>query len=165
VGKEVFEVVDISTLKMVVDVTESQVLAVDQSRSIKVNADVYPDVQYKAQVNFIGAKADANLKFPVELLVTNVSKKPLRAGMFGRASFELPEDKPVRVIPRSALVSSVTDASVYLLKGTEVVERKIVVGRQFGDKIEVIDGVEAGDKVVTSGQINLREGMQVSVIN
>jgi membrane fusion protein, multidrug efflux system len=165
VGKEVFEVVDISTLKMVVDVTESQVLAVDQSRSIKVNADVYPDVQYKAQVNFIGAKADANLKFPVELLVTNVSKKPLRAGMFGRASFELAEDKPVRVIPRSALVSSVTDASVYLLKGTEVVERKIVVGRQFGDKIEVIDGVAAGDKVVTSGQINLREGMQVSVIN
>lgn len=165
VGKEVFELVDISTLKMVVNVTESQVLAVDQARAIKVNADVYPDVQYKAQVNFIGAKADGNLKFPVELHVANVSQKPLRAGMFGRASFDLPASEPVKIIPRAALISSVSDASVFLLNGNQVAEKRIVVGRQYGEVIEVIDGLNTGDKVVTNGQINLRDGMQVSVIN
>lgn len=163
-GKEVFEIVDLSTLKMVVNVTESQVLAVDEAKDIKVYADVYPGVQYKASVNFIGAKADGNLNFPVELKITNIANKPLRAGMFGRATFELPNKKPVLVIPRVALVGSVNDAEVFTVVNDQVKLKKIVVGRQFADKVEVIRGIEEGARVVTSGQINLYEGVNVTVL-
>jgi membrane fusion protein (multidrug efflux system) len=61
-GKEAFEIVDLTKMKMIVNVTEDQVLRVNQARQIKVSADVYPDVNYEARVKFVGATADVNLE-------------------------------------------------------------------------------------------------------
>lgn len=163
-SNKTFDLVDISRLKLVINVTESQVLTVSKTNDIKVTADVYPDANYSAKVNFIGAKADATLNYPVELSITNIKNKPLRAGMYGRASFSIPNEETSLVIPREALIGSVNDAKVYVLEKDAVKLKSIVTGRQFASQVEVLGGLSAGDRVITNGQINLSEGSKVSVL-
>ena len=164
-AKELFEIVEMSKLNMIVNVSEAQVLSVSQTKDITVNADVYPGVSYKAKVNFIGAKADANLNFPVELEITNIKDKPLRAGMYGRANFNLPSTTSSLVVPRAALIGSVDNAQVYVLSGDSVKLKDIVAGKVFANTVEVVSGLAKGDRVVTTGQINLSDGNKVTVLN
>lgn len=163
-GKEMFEIVETERLDMVVNVSESQVLSVANAKRIKVNADVYPGVEYDAKLNFIGAKADANLNFPVELEIRNVKDKPLRAGMYGRATFELAEGEPSLVIPRSALLGSVDNARVYVVDNGVAKLKEIVAGKSFSDTVEVVEGLEKGQEVVINGQINLTDNARVTVL-
>jgi RND family efflux transporter MFP subunit len=164
-AKELFELVDIKKLSMVVNVSEAQVLSVNEAKKITVTADVYPGIKYPAKVNFIAAKADANLNFPIELEIANIDDKPLKAGMYGRATFEIPSGTPTLIIPRSALTGSINDALVYVVNGDSVSARKIIAGKQYANLIEVVDGLSEGDRIVTSGQINLTEGAKVKVLN
>lgn len=164
-GKQIFDIVDTSKLKMIVNVTERQVLQISEASKIKVQADVYPGVTYEARVKFISAKADANLNFPVELEITNVNDKPLRAGMFGRATFELSEGSSSLVMPRAAVAGSLDEGEVYAVNGDSVVKKKVTTGRTFGSLVEVLDVLSAGDQVVINGQINLSDGARISVVN
>jgi membrane fusion protein, multidrug efflux system len=164
-GKEMFEVVETNKLTMNVNVSESQVLSIVNAKQVQVNADVYPGTAYPAKVKFIAAKADANLNFPVELEITNVKDRPLRAGMYGRATFDIPSGRAALIIPRSALLGSINDAQVYTITGDSVKLRKIVVGSQYANTIEVVEGLSSGDRVVTNGQINLTDGARVTILN
>ncbi len=163
-GKELFEIVETERLEMVVNVSESQVLSVSNASKIKVHADVYPGVAYDAKLNFIGAKADANLNFPVELEIENIKDKPLRAGMYGRATFELTQSDSSLVIPRNALLGSVDNARVYVVENGVAQLREIVAGRTFSDAVEVVKGLQKGDEVVINGQINLTDSARVTVL-
>jgi membrane fusion protein, multidrug efflux system len=164
-AKELFEIVEMTKLNMIVNVSEKQVLSVNQAKDITVNADVYPGVSYKAKVNFIGAKADANLNFPVELEINNIKDKPLRAGMYGRATFNLPSTKSSLVVPRAALIGSIDNAQVYVVTGDSVKLKELVAGKVFANTVEVVSGLANGDRVVTNGQINLSDGDKVTVLN
>lgn len=164
-GKEMFEIVETTKLTMVVNVSESQVLSVTDAKKVTVTADVYPGTEYTAKVKFIAAKADANLNFPVELEIVNIPDKPLRAGMYGRATFSLPSGRTSLIIPRAALIGSINNAQVYSVSGDSVVLKNIVAGNQYANTIEVVEGLSAGEKVVTNGQINLTNGAKVTVLN
>ncbi|MFY7910757.1 MAG: efflux transporter periplasmic adaptor subunit, partial [Emticicia sp.] len=50
---------------------------------------------------------------------------------------------------------------VYVVKNNTAVIQKITVGREIGENIEVIAGLQAGEEVVTSGQINLTDGSSI----
>ncbi len=165
VGKETFEIVETNHLTMNVKVSEMQVLSVANAKVVHVMADVYPGATYPAKVKFIAAKADANLNFPVELEITNVKDKPLRAGMYGRATFEISREREALVIPRAALLGSINDAQVYVLNGDAVQLKRIVATSHGENTIEVVEGLSIGEKVVTNGQINLIDGAPVTVLN
>lgn len=164
-GKEVFEIVETARVSLVVRVPERRVLDVEKSKTVKVQTDVYPGFSYDARVKFVGAKADANLNFPVELEIKNVESRPLRAGMYGRAEFGLSGTATTLSVPRAALVGSVDDARVFVVEGESVVTRDIVAGQTFGHAVEVLGGLKAGERVVVSGQINLTDGTKVTVLN
>ena len=68
-------------------------------------------------------------------------------------------------VPRNAFVGSVNSQQVYVLENNNTVSlRKIIPGVLFGDTVDVLSGLEEGETVVVSGQINLLDGSQVAVI-
>jgi hypothetical protein len=85
--------------------------------------------------------------------------------MFGRATFELPAAETSLVIPRAALLGSIEKAQVYVVSGDSVMLRAIIIGRLFSNNVEVLNGINEGEKVVASGQINLTEGAKVTILN
>lgn len=163
-GMELFEVVNVSTLKLQVNVDEKHIGSLKTGQTIKVEAPVIADQEFTGKVSFIAPKADASLNFPVELEIQNNSSNDLKAGMYGNAYFGDSQMANVLVIPRNAFVGSVSSNQVFIHKEGKAVLTKVVSGRTFGEYIEVISGIENGTQVITSGQINLTDGTAVEII-
>lgn len=161
-GTKMFEIVDISHLKLVVNVPEAQVVQLATGQDVAIGTNVFPEANYKGKITFIAAKGDASLNYPVEIEVVNIAGKELKAGMYGTANFRLPEQKPMMLIPRSAFYGGVNSNTIFILKDGKARIRKVVAGRIVGDKVEIRSGLETGDTVITSGQVNLVDGSAVA---
>lgn len=164
-GTRMFELVDISKLKLIVNVNEYQVTQIKMNDKVEIVASVYPDKTFDGRVSFIGNKADAALNFPIEIEVNN-NENQLKAGMYGTAQFHFSGERPSVVIPRSAFAGSVSSNEVFVLTQGNIAKlKKVTSGRIIGDEVEILNGLESGDKIITSGQINLNDGSKVAVIN
>ena len=165
-GTVLFDLVDVSTLKLKVNVDEQHVAGLKKGAAIKVKASVYPDKEFNGKVTFIAPKADGSLNFPVEIEVANNPDSEIKAGMYGTANFTggAAQKVAVKTIPRVAFVGGVANNQVFVVKDGAVTLTKIVSGRIFGDEVEVLDGLNEGDIIVTSGQINLTSGSKVTPI-
>ena len=158
-------IADISSLKVVLDVSESSAYQLHQGQQIIVTTDVHPEAEYKGTISTISPKASTSHTYPVEVLISNNGKDKLKAGTYLNVSVNMGKSGKSLMIPRDAIVSSVKDPSVYVLAGNTAKLVKITTGRTINSDLEVLGGLNQGDKVVTSGQINLTDGAKVSVIN
>ncbi|HVI46305.1 MAG TPA: efflux RND transporter periplasmic adaptor subunit [Chitinophaga sp.] len=162
-GTKMFDIVDVSRLKLAVAVPEAQVVQLKEGQKVNVTSNVYPEANYEGTISFIAAKGDNSLNYPVEMVVNNVAGKPLKAGMYGTAHFESPETDKAIFISRTAFVGGVNSNEIYVMDGKTARKKKVVAGRIVGDQVEVRDGLNEGDTVITSGQINLTDGATVTV--
>ena len=162
-GSKIVEIVDISKLKLAVSVSESQVVQVKVGDKVTVTSNVFPETEYNGQVTFIAAKGDETLNYPVEIEIANIVGKQLKAGMYGSANFNLPEQSPLMLIPRSAFLGGINSNQVYVLEGGKAELRKVVAARSFGSQVEIREGLAQGETVITSGQVNLVDGTEVTV--
>lgn len=163
-GQTLFEIVNISTLKLAVKVDEKNIGAVRVGQNIAVSSSVYPEEKFNGVVTFIAPKADASLNFPVEVEIRNNSNNSLKAGMYGTAYFGDNATGQVLTIPRTAFVGSVSSNQVYVIKNGKAELKTITSGRNFGEFVEVLSGLSKGEQVVISGQINLSNQTPVEVI-
>src|SRR5690606_31287493 len=108
-GAPLFDIVNVSKLKLKVNVSESQVIAIKVGDTVSIKASVYPESDFTGIVSFIAAMADESLNFPVEIEVSNNPDNQLRAGMYGSALFSSKEvdQTPITTVSRNAYVGSV----------------------------------------------------------
>lgn len=165
-GTQLFELVDVSKLKLKVNVNEGQVANLKIGDRVTIQSSVFPDEKFSGKVTFIAAKADETLNFPIEVEVANNVKNSLKAGMYGTAVFKFPQQAPAILVPRTSFVGSVSSNEVYVFDPAKkiAVARKVVSGRILGENVEILDGLKEGETVITSGQINLADGTPVTVI-
>lgn len=162
---QLFEIVNVSKLKLNVTVNESQVASLKTGNTVGVTTNVYPGKDFTGKITFIAAKADGSLNFPVEIEITNNANNDLKAGMYGTAVFKSAQQtQKMTVVPRNAFVGSVSSNQVFVVDNGIAKLKKVTAGRILGDKVEIIDGLSDGETVITTGQINLQEGNTVEVI-
>lgn len=164
-GTQMFELVDVSKLKLKVSVNESQVANLKVGDQVQIKSNVFPTDDYVGKITFIAAKADASLNFPIEIMVENNKKNTIKAGMYGTAIFKFPSQAPTLTIPRGSFVGSVSSNQIFVLgDGNKAVLRKVVAGRILGENVEILDGLKEGETVIISGQINLIDGTPVAPV-
>ena len=161
-GTSIIEVVDISLLDLKVEVDESLVSQLKLGDSVKVTPSATKKT-IDGRITFIAPASNGALKFPVEISVDN-SQTNLRAGMYATAMFNQKGENNVLVIPREAFVGSVSDNRVFVIKEGIAYLTEISTGINYGNKVQVNNGLNEGDVVVTSGQINLTDNTAVKVI-
>ncbi len=159
-----FDIVNVSSLKLKVTANESQVASLKVGNSVAVTASVFPDKTFNGKITFIAAKADESLNFQVEIEIANNSDSNLKAGMYGSANFESKQKQELKIVPRNAFVGSVSSNQVFVVENGKAKLKKVVAGRILGEKVEIVDGLPDGDLVITTGQINLQDGSLVEVI-
>lgn len=162
-GTKMFDIVDVSRLKLRVTVPEMQVIHLKLGDKVNVTTNVFPETQYIGKITFIAAKGDQTLSYPVEMEVTNISGKQLKAGMYGTANFDMPKQEPTMLISRNAFVGGVNSNQIYVMEGGVAKLKKVTAGRILGDKVEIREGLQDGETVIVSGQINLTDGAKVAV--
>ncbi|MCU0425471.1 MAG: efflux RND transporter periplasmic adaptor subunit [Candidatus Kapabacteria bacterium] len=166
-GTPVATIVDVSTVKLKANVPEQEVLKLRVGDKVRVRADVYPDAEFTGTVSFISIKGDAAHNYPIEVVLQNSGKYPLKAGMSAKMSRQTRESRQALMIPRLAVVGSVKSPSVFVVEteqGKMVAKLKnIVVGVENGTKVEVVSGLQRGERLVVNGQNNARAGAEVIV--
>ena len=162
---ELFEIVNVSKLKLKVTVNESQVASLKVGTTINVGTNVYPDKNFTGKITFVAPKADASLNFPVEIEIANNATKDLKAGMYGTAKFASNQQKQtLKIVPRNAFVGSVSSNQIFVIENGTAKLKKVTAGRILGDKVEILNGLNDGETVIVTGQINLQDGSKVEVI-
>lgn len=164
-GSPVATVVDISKLKVKVNVAEAEVFKLKEGDKVNITTEVYPSTVFEGRIASISAKGDEAHTYPVEIALANSRNNPLRAGMFARATFASVKRDKFIAIPREALVGSVKDAQVYVVEnGSTARLRRVSVGAEADGKLAIIQGLKEGENIVTTGQNNLKDGATVAVV-
>jgi len=162
---ELFDIVNVSKLKLKVTVNESQVASLKVGTTINVSASVYPDKTFSGKITFIASKADESLNFPVEIEIANNASNDLKAGMYGTAEFASKQQKQsLMIVPRNAFVGSVSSNQIFVIENGVAKLKTVTAGRILGDKVEILKGLSDGEHVIITGQINLQNGSKVEVI-
>jgi RND family efflux transporter MFP subunit len=164
-GMPVANVVDLSTLRVKLNVSEKEVFTLKPGAEVQVTTDVYPGFIAKAKVSTISDKSDESHSYPVEVRLPNNREHPLRSGMFCRVSFVSKAGSAALTIPREALVGSVKNPQVFTVVDGRAMLRDVVIGSEIGTQLTISKGLSAGDKVVVSGQNNLVDSAAVTIIN
>ncbi len=164
-GTPVATIVDISSLKVKVNVSETDVFQLKVGDPVEVTTDIYPGKIFFGKITAIIAKGDDSHTYPVEITIPNDKVHPLKAGMFGKANFTSLTNRKGLVIPREALVGSIKDPKVYIIVNNNTAKLVNISTGAEGDLfIEVTSGLSEGDKVVTNGTNNLKDNIEVKVI-
>lgn len=161
----IYVVEQIKPVKILVAISESEYTKVKKGDSVEIVADALPGITFYGKIEKIYPTIDPTTRtFNVEVVVAN-NYSTLRPGMFARVKIDFGANNNV-VIPDVAVVKQQGSGErfVYVLNADGTVEyRKIVLGRRMGKEYEVLEGLSDGDKIVTGGQIRLKDGIKVIV--
>jgi len=160
-GTPLFELTDISSLKLSISVPERDILKFKAGQKVTLHADVYGNIPFEGKVSSLGVKADASHNFKVEILTENSKENTLMAGMYGSVTLNNTKTVNALAIPRKALVGSTKRPRVYVVKGGKAKLVSFTAGTSDGEFIEVVDGITATDLVITKGQINIQNNANV----
>lgn len=158
------KVVNTNSLKARVYVSENNVFKLKNGQRATITTEVFPTETFNGIISFISPQGDDNHNYLVELAVDNNKSSRLKAGMYAMINFNESGTSTALQIPKSALVDGIKNPYVYVADGNKAVEKKIIIGREWGNKVEVISGLQEGDQIIMSGQINIVNGSTIKAI-
>jgi RND family efflux transporter MFP subunit len=160
-----FEIADDSLLVVRVRVSELDVVHLEPGNPVTLRLDAYPDALISGHIRRIFPSADATSRLvPVEVAL---GRRPAgveaRPGFLARVEFALEQRRDVLVVPASAVGVAEGSAFVYVVDADTLVRRPVEPGLTAAGWIEITRGLQPGERVVTSGHVNLRPGIPVRV--
>ena len=162
----IFTVQQITPVKLLVGVSETDYTKVKVGQQVSIVADALPGKTIAGKVNKIYPTMEAaSHTFNVEVLVPNVDKA-LRPGMYCKVTVNF-GDRTNPVVPDEAVVKQLGSGQrfVYVLNGDGTVRSSAVeLGRHFGTSYEILSGVAAGDSVAVSGASALKDGSRIEIV-
>ncbi len=174
-SKKIFALEDVSSLKIIIDVPESIMIAIDKSnnrdRALYVKFDTIKNKQFPLKYREAAIKADPATKtFKITLEMTASEKFNILPGMTGTVFAEMfasesAADTPVTLPASAVIANSDKQATVWIVdeKTMTVNPKKVTPGLMIGSNMQV-DGLNPGDRVVIAGASFLRNDMKVTLL-
>ncbi|MDH1009664.1 efflux RND transporter periplasmic adaptor subunit [Pseudomonas nicosulfuronedens] len=190
-GTEIVTLQDLSTLQVDFFLPEQDFPLLKRGQKVVVRVAAYPGQSFDAQIDAISPRVDNQTR---NLLVRASMANPdgkLLPGMFANLEVQLPDSAPRVIVPETAVAFTLYGNSVYVVvpqkkkaddkdadvastsqtQVTESSQRKLEVERRFvktGERREgsvvILEGLKAGEEVVTSGQLKLDNGTAVAIV-
>jgi membrane fusion protein (multidrug efflux system) len=156
----VASLVQIVPLRLELTVPEAEVGRIAPKQVVTFEVQAFPGESFRATVAFVGpALRAATRDLVAEAVVPNEDRR-LRPGMFATAHLELPSE-PVVTVPRSALRGEGASARLFTVKDGRIEERIVQPGPERDGYVAVLDGLAAGERVVTRPTDQIRDGVPV----
>jgi membrane fusion protein, multidrug efflux system len=154
----------IRPVKVIVGVSERYLPQIQIGLTAEVRVDVFPGRVFEGRVNKIFPTIDrASGTFRVEIVIDNLDEA-LRPGMFTRVALNLGEQQ-VLLVPALAVMKQTGSNERFVFVVEDDIARRITVqpGRNFDENLEILSGLQPGQKLVVTGQHNLIEGNKVEI--
>jgi RND family efflux transporter MFP subunit len=164
-NQAMFTIADDSLLVVKVQVSELDVVYLETGREVEIRLDAYPQARIEGRIRRIFPSADPGSRLvPVEVAMGAVPEGvEARPGFLARVDFALDLRRGVLAVPASAVGILDQRNFVYLVAADTLARREVETGLTAGGWIEITSGLQEGDRVVSSGHTNLRQGLRVRV--
>ena len=163
----IFTVQQVTPVKLLVGVSESEYTKVTKGDEVTVTVDALPGRTFTGKVGRLYPTINpATHTFQAEITVPNADRV-LRPGMYARVTITYGTNHSI-VIPDQAIVKQEGTGQryVFILRDeTTVSFVPVTLGRHIGTEYEILEGLSEGDRVVAKGQTGLKDGSKVQVIN
>jgi membrane fusion protein, multidrug efflux system len=160
-GQDLVTLEDISSLKVDFRVPEVFLTRLARGQNLGINTEAIPGRTFQATVEAIDPLIDESGRAVLIRAKLSNNDGLLRPGMFVRVRLVLTERSKALVVAEEAIVPVGADQFVFRVVDGKAERVKVATGVRRGGRVEIRDGLAAGDVVVTAGQIKLREGVAV----
>ncbi|HRP60498.1 MAG TPA: efflux RND transporter periplasmic adaptor subunit, partial [Vicingus sp.] len=99
----------------------------------------------------------------VRATLSQPKQKTIIPGTYAEVLVTTNDVEDALLIPTQAVVPSINEQTVYVAKNGKAVKKVVLVGNRTKDRIHVLEGISAGDTVITTGLLQVKDGMGVSV--
>ncbi|MCX5720360.1 MAG: efflux RND transporter periplasmic adaptor subunit [Nitrospirae bacterium] len=165
----VVTIADMSSLQVEADVSESNLRQIKVGQPCEIQLDALPDLRFRGVIHMIVPTADRS-KATVMVKVRFIDNdQRILPEMSAKVAFlsrptKPEEQKPLTALNPAALLTRNGKKAVFLIKGDQAVETPVTPGEQIGDMIEVLSGVNAGDKIVLKPLNKIKNGSKIKVL-
>lgn len=156
-------IANISRLKAIFNVGETDIPYFKNGQRVQVFSDNKPEMKINGVVSEITKSADVQSRtFQIKADFNNTADRFFNPGMFSKTEVNLMKLQGLSV-PFEAVINENGVTYVYVIKDNKSYRQNIVQGITDGKTVEVKEGLNAGDVVVTVGMNNLKEGKRVFI--
>jgi len=157
-----FNLMDLSTVKVVVNVLEKDVSSVRIGMPATLTVDTYPGKSFSGTVRRSSEALDvATRTMAMEIWVPN-NDGTLKPGMFATVTVDIGTNENGLTIPTQALINSDAGYSLFTVANGVAKKKMVKIGRELDTRSEVLSGITDSDSVVVVGAQFCRDGGPVS---
>lgn len=141
--------------------------SISHGQPVSIRVKAWPEERFEGTISAIDPRIDSNTR-SVRIRATLANAKSLlRPGMFAEVKLLLPARNDVVTVPQTAVTYNPYGDAVFVVQesdGAPTVEYRLVqTGSVRAGRIEISKGLQAGERVVSAGQLKLRNGMAISI--
>ncbi|MDR4505178.1 MAG: efflux RND transporter periplasmic adaptor subunit [Candidatus Scalindua sp.] len=168
VRASVVTIADMDSLLVEVDVSESNIEQVKTGQHCEIRLDAFSHDRYRGKVHMIVPTADRS-KASVQVKIAFIDKDsrviPEMSAKVAFLNREIRQDeqKPLRALPVSAFIRDKGHDSVYVVENNRAREKRVETGRSLGSMVEILSGLEEGDRVVLSPTRKIKDEKKVKI--
>ncbi len=164
-NERLFTIEDHGLLVVRPGLSESDVIHLEKGREVALRFDVYPDDDFRGTIRRIFPAADAITRlFTVEVEIDQKSApQKILPGYLARLDFVTVQRDQVVAIPPESIWHDDEESFVFVIMDHEVSKRPVETGIRRDGWVEVLTGLESGEKVAAANLENLQEGAKVDV--
>ncbi len=161
-GDDIANLESLGAMKLDFRVPETYLARLGVGQTLAVRVDAYPDQGFEGSIYAIDPALDPETR--TVLLRARLPNKgnKLRPGLFARVSLILERRENALVAPEQAIVPVGQKTFVYRVVDGKAVMTPVKLGLRRPGQVEILDGLNAGDLVVTDGQLKIRDGAAVA---
>jgi RND family efflux transporter MFP subunit len=159
-------VANISRMKAIFNVGESDVPSFFVGQQTQIYSEMNPELIQTGKILQLSKSASIQSRtFEMQAIFSNTQDRWFKPGMFCRVNVNMKTRKDALVIPLSAIVKENNAEGIFVINDGKSYYKKITSGLSDGKNVEVLSGLKSGDKIVTLGMNNLKDGTVVIVTN
>ncbi|HRD67184.1 MAG TPA: efflux RND transporter periplasmic adaptor subunit [Candidatus Competibacter sp.] len=163
-GDDIANLESLGAMKLDFRVPETYLARLGVGQTLTARVDAYPDQSFDGAIYAIDPALDPETR--TVLLRARLPNKgnKLRPGLFARVSLILERRENALVAPEQAIVPMGQTPFVYRVVDGKAVTTPVKLGLRRPGQVEILDGLNTGDLVVTDGQLKIRDGAAVTVM-
>lgn len=163
-GEDIVNLEQIIPLKVDFRLPERYLRLVAVGRPVEITLDAFPGETYHGEVYAIDPRIRVNDRsIGVRARLPNADGQ-LRPGIFARINMIIDRREQALVLPEEALVPRGNQRFVFRVVDGKAVMTEVKIGLRETGQIEIVEGLSAGDLVITAGQAKVREGSAVNIV-
>jgi len=164
-GEPMFTVTSFDPLVAYLHIPEREYRNIAKDQLVGIDIDALQNQRIIAAVTRVSPIVDPQTgTFKITIEISDEDRR-IKPGMFGRISIVYDQHTDVLQIPRSAIIEESGEKSVFVVEDGKAIRKVVQTGYSESGMIEVSDGLVDDDQVVTVGQVGLKDGADVTVIN